>query len=207
MNDANPRIEAIQRDPHVTGVTKVVDRIPRPEMEGRLEQSIRDLIAAASRFPGYLGVNVTRPSLPAYPGFRLVYRFDTPGHMLAWEESEEQHRLVRIADGYTQGTARRRVLSCLDVWFTLPASPASHVPPRGRMTVVTWLGIFPLVYFYSLVLPLVLPAGLPPVLTIALNTALVVPTMSYLLAPRLTRLFKGWLYPENTESCAHERSS
>jgi antibiotic biosynthesis monooxygenase (ABM) superfamily enzyme len=27
-------------------------------------------------------------------------------------------------------------------------------------------------------------------------TALVVPTMSYVVAPRLTRLFKDWLYPK-----------
>ena len=50
-----------------TAVTTVIDRIPRAGMESRLEQSIKNLIAAAMRLPGHLGVTVIRPSLPAQP--------------------------------------------------------------------------------------------------------------------------------------------
>ena len=179
-----------------TGVTKIIDRVPNPGMETRLEQSIKELIAAAMRYPGHLGVTVTRPSLPAQPGFRMVYRFDTCEHLRAWEESADQARLVEIANRYTQGEPRRTVLTGLEAWFTLSAHPAAQIPPRGRMSVVTWLGIFPLVFLYGLVLHWILPADTPTVLRIAVNTALVVPTMSYLVGPRLARLFKSWLYPE-----------
>ena len=148
------------------------------------------------RFPGHLGVTVTRPSFPAQPGFRMVYRFDTCEHLSAWEASADQARLVEIANRYTQGEPRRTVLTGLETWFTLAAQPAAQIPPRGRMSVVTWLGIFPLVFLYDLVLHCILPFDTPTVLKIAANTALVVPTMSYLVGPRLTRLFKSWLYPE-----------
>ena len=179
-----------------TGVTKIIDRIPRPGMEPQLEQAIKDLIAAAMRFPGHLGVTVTRPSLPAQPGFRLVYRFDSCEHLRAWEESDDHPRLVEIANRYTQGEPRRQVLTGLETWFTLPAQPAARPPARGRMTVVTWLGIFPLVLLYQQLLRWVLPPDTPGPLTIAVATALVVATMSYVVGPRLTRLFKKWLYPE-----------
>jgi uncharacterized protein len=68
-------------------------------------------------------------------------------------------------------------------------------PRTGRMTVVTWIGIFPLVYGYGQVMSWITPPYTPIWLRIALITALVAPTMSYLVSPQLTRLFKKWLYP------------
>jgi antibiotic biosynthesis monooxygenase (ABM) superfamily enzyme len=178
-----------------TAVTKVIDRIPRAGMEAQLELSIKNLIDAALRLPGHLGVTVTRPSLPAQPGFRIVYRFDSCEHLRTWEESDEYVLLVSIADGYTQGEPRRQVLTGLETWFTLPAQSGAPHPRRGRMTVVTWIGIFPLVYVYERVVSWIMPPDTPILLRIALITALVVPTMSYLVSPQLTRLFKKWLYP------------
>jgi len=177
-----------------TAVTKLVDRIPREGMDAQLEQAMKNLIAAALKFPGHLGVTVTRPSLPAQPGFRMVYRFDSHEHLRAWEESAEHARLVAAANRYTRGEPRYDILTGLEAWFTLPAQPALH-PKRARMTVVSWLGIFPLVYLYAELFDRILPSGTPVVLKVFVVTALVVPTMSYVVAPRLTRLFKDWLYP------------
>jgi antibiotic biosynthesis monooxygenase (ABM) superfamily enzyme len=78
---------------------------------------------------------------------------------------------------------------------SLPAPSGAPHPRRGRMTVVTWIGIFPLVYVYERVLSWIMPPGTPILLRIAAITALVVPTMSYLVSPQLIRLFKTWLYP------------
>ncbi len=64
------------------------------------------------------------------------------------------------------------------------------------MTVVTWIGIFPLVYLYAELFNRILPPAMPVILKVFAVTALVVPTMSYVVAPRLTRLFKEWLYPK-----------
>jgi antibiotic biosynthesis monooxygenase (ABM) superfamily enzyme len=176
-------------------VTKVIDRIPRAGMDAQLEQSIKNLNVAALRLPGHLGVTVIRPSLPAQPGFRIVYRFDSCEHLRTWEESDEYVRLESIANGYTQGEPRRQVFTGLETWFTLPAQSSAPHPRRGRMTVVTWIGIFPLVYAYERVVSWIMPPGTPILLRIAVITALVVPTMSYLVSPQLTRLFKKWLYP------------
>ena len=63
------------------------------------------------------------------------------------------------------------------------------------MTVVTWIGIFPLVYANGRVVSWIMPPDTPILLRIAVITALVVPTMSYLMSPQLTRLFKKWLFP------------
>lgn len=178
-----------------TAVTKVIDRIPREGMDAQLEQAIKNLIAAALRFRGHLGVTVTRPSLPLQPGFRMVYRFDSCEHLRAWEESAEYARLVSEANRYTQGGPHYDVLTGLETWFTLPVQPATRPPQRAKMTLVTWIGIFPLVYLYAELFKRILPPGTPLIVTIFAVSALVVPTMTYIVAPRLTRLFKDWLYP------------
>src|SRR3989442_14667120 len=122
-----------------TAVTKVIDRIPREGMDAQLEQAMKNLIAAALKFRGHLGVTVTRPSLPAQPGFRMVYRFDSCEHLRALEESPERARLVAVADRYTQGEPHYDVLTGLEAWCTLPPRPARRPPPRAKMTLVTWL--------------------------------------------------------------------
>jgi antibiotic biosynthesis monooxygenase (ABM) superfamily enzyme len=177
-------------------VTKIVDRVPRAGMERELEAAIHELTQAALKFPGHLGATVMRPSLPAQPGFRQVYKFATSEHLRAWEESEVQHRLVAIANRYTRGAPRYEQLTGLEAWFTPPGGAAAPHPPRGKMTLVSWLGIFPLVYLFGELIAWILPAGTPYFFRALAVTLLVVPTMSYLVGPQLTRLFKGWLYPK-----------
>jgi antibiotic biosynthesis monooxygenase (ABM) superfamily enzyme len=51
------------------------------------------------------------------------------------------------------------------------------------------------VYLYAELFNQILPSDTPAILKVLAVTAFVVPTMTYLVAPRLTRLFKDWLYP------------
>jgi antibiotic biosynthesis monooxygenase (ABM) superfamily enzyme len=170
-------------------VTMVVERTPRPGATEALEAAIRALIAAALAFPGHLGVTVARPSPPAQPGFRIVYRFDSRAHLEAWRSSETFRRLTIEADRFTEGGAHEEALTGLEVWFTAPGAPP---PRRTKVAVVTWLGIFPLVYLSSLALQALAPgAGL--LLRVALVTALVAVAMTFFVAPLLMRLFKPWL--------------
>jgi hypothetical protein len=177
-------------------VTKIIDRIPKAGHEAALEQAIRDLVQAALRFPGHLGVNVIRPAPPHQPGFRIVYKFDTLEHLRAWETSGPHRELIEAADRHTLGDPVHSVLTGLETWFTLPGE-SRPPPPRYKMSVVSWLGIFPLVLLLGTALNALLPTA-PGWLKVALNTGLVVPLMTYAVMPRLTRLFKFWLYPEGT---------
>ena len=86
------------------------------------------------------------------------------------------------------------VLSGLETWFTLPRQPGVPPPPRHKMVVITTLTIFLLINLVSLALsPLV--RELHPLLRTLLVTATTVTLMTYLVMPRMTRLFRRWLYP------------
>ena len=65
------------------------------------------------------------------------------------------------------------------------------------MVIVTWLAVFPLLTAFNYTLqPLSL--GMPIWLRVLIGTTLVVPLMTYVVMPRMTRLFKAWLYPVAT---------
>ena len=176
-------------------VTKIVDRIPLAGRERELEHAIKALIAAALHYPGHMGVTVSRPALPYQPGFRLVYRFDTCEHLKAWEQSSDYAELSAEANRHTQGEPQRQTFSGLEVWFTHPAHASQAAPPRERIAVVTWLGIFPLVYAFSTLIPRLLPEDTPSIVNVVVVTMLVVLMMTYAVAPLLTKLFAKWLRP------------
>jgi len=176
------------------GVTKVVDRVPRPGEDGALEAAIRAMIAAATALPGHQGVTVTRPAPPVQPGFRIIYRFDSGEHLAAWLGSEAYRRLAAEADRHTLGAPESQDLVGLEAWFTLPG--AMRPPRRWRLTVVTWIGIFPLSWAAAWAFGRLLPPGTPGGVRAALIAAAIVPAMTYAVAPWLTRLFRAWLYPE-----------
>ena len=93
-----------------------------------------------------------------------------------------------------EGEPEFRKLSGLEAWFEPAVVPATMHPPRVRMAVVTWLGIFPTVSFFLwFVLPWIQP--LPFLPRTAVLTALIVVTMTWVVMPRLTRLMRGFLNP------------
>ena len=65
-------------------------------------------------------------------------------------------------------------------------------PPRWKMAVVTWLGVYPLITLLLLALgPLIL--GLPiPVVTLILSVMLV-SLLTFVVMPLLMRAFGPWL--------------
>ena len=70
--------------------------------------------------------------------------------------------------------------------------PQHSPPPRWKMAIVTWLGVFPSVLFWSSTLPKVLP-GLPSLGVMAIINVFVVVTLAWGVMPLLTKLFAGWL--------------
>jgi antibiotic biosynthesis monooxygenase (ABM) superfamily enzyme len=65
-------------------VTTTVIRRVKPGHEPFYERFLESIIAAASRFPGHLGVEVFRPESASAGEYRVVYRFDTGEHLRAW---------------------------------------------------------------------------------------------------------------------------
>jgi len=162
----------------------------RAAQAAAFEEGLRDLMRAAAAQPGRISADVLRGAAgPAGQEYHVVYRFVDEASLHAWERSpERQALLARIMPLFEE--AGRRELTGMEAWFDLPRGRPP--PARWRMALLTWLGIWPLV---SLSLWLVAPhlARLPFLLRTALNSALLVLAMTYLMMPWLVRLAEPWL--------------
>jgi uncharacterized protein len=184
--------------PRVTDgpVTTTVTRRVKPGHEAFYEQFLEGITAAASRFPGHLGVEVFRPESASTGEYRTVYRFDTGEHLHAWLDSDERAAWLERAEPHVIGPMRTRFVTGLETWFTLPGQPATSPPPPYKMALLTWITIFPLITLVVVALgPLLKELALVP--RLAVTTAVTVPIMTWLVMPRVIRLLRGWLYPRS----------
>ena len=178
-------------------VTTSVTRRVKPGHEEAYEAFLEGIIAAASRFPGYLGVEVFRPDAPDEE-YRTVYRFDGAGHLRDWLDSDEHRAWLERAEPHVIGPMRTQFLTGLESWFTLPGQPGAPPPPY-KMALLTWITIFPLITGVVIVLgPLI--AGVPLVPRLGITTAVTVPLMTWIVMPRITRALRGWLYPKSSSA-------
>lgn len=176
-------------------VTVIVTRRVRHGRAADFERLMAGMQAAAAQFPGHMGGFLIPPDTPENGCYRTLFAFDNEAHLQAWTRSAARNEwLVRIA-AVTHGDSAVRVLNGLETWFALPASRTKTPPPRWKMALVTWSGIFPLVWLSSHTVSPLLGPWLPPTLVVLVATALIVTAMTWLVMPTLVRLLAGWLYP------------
>lgn len=176
-------------------VTVIAVHSVKPGKEKAFEEIMSNLIEAAMTFEGHLGANVICPGDLEDSPYRIVFKFDRMSNLHHWENSEIRQRwLIRLAE-MTQESLPYQILTGLETWFTLPGQRPVKPPPRYKMAFVTWLAIFPLitainVLFGSFLNPLSL------LLRSLVLTAMLVSLMTYIVMPRMTKLFSQWLYPK-----------
>jgi uncharacterized protein len=175
-------------------VTTTVTRRVKPGHEPFYERFLEGITAAATKYPGHLGVEVFRPPDASAGEYRVVYRFDTSEHLRAWLDSEERATWLECAEPHVIGPMRTQFLTGLEAWFTLPGRPSTPPPPAHKMALLTWITLFPLITLVVIVLEPLLE-DITRIPRLAITTAVTVPIMTWLVMPRVTRLLRGWLYP------------
>jgi uncharacterized protein len=177
-------------DPPVT--IEILQRV-KPGCEAAFESVLADLIAAATGFEGHLGVNVFRPGDRSNLEYRIVFKFSHISQLKQWETSPIRQKLLERAKRLTVSDSQISILTGLETWFTLPQQPGLPPPPRYKMVVISGLAIYVIISLLNvLILPLI--GSLPAFLRTFVVTLLTVATMTYIVMPRLTKLFAGWLY-------------
>jgi uncharacterized protein len=190
IDDRNPSPED---DPPVTAMAS---RRVKPGREREFEDWVSGILAAANDFPGYLGSEVLRPSDPEDNEYRIISRFDHESNLHAWENSKERQRWLRQSRPLLEEEEKVRVLTGLETWFTLPSKLGEPAPPRYKMAIVTWLAVFPVVAVIFSLFGQWLNL-LPTLLRTLVFTLVMVTLMTYVIMPRMTRLFSFWLYPDH----------
>jgi antibiotic biosynthesis monooxygenase (ABM) superfamily enzyme len=179
-------------------VTVTVTRQVKPGCEKEFEELVTTLAKRANHFPGHLGANFFRPS-GTDKEYHVIFKFDSMSHFHQWETSDTRNELYNKIGPLLSKPPRVSVLTGLETWFDLGKGASMIPPPRYKMAMVSWLAIYPLVILVLECLNPILQQ-LPIPARALLITFIVIPTMTYILMPRMARLFSKWLYPEKTEN-------
>jgi antibiotic biosynthesis monooxygenase (ABM) superfamily enzyme len=171
-------------------VTVTVARRVAPGREHEFEQWYDGIIACAGRFPGFLGAGILRPNEMGQD-WHVVYRFADDAALHRWEISPERADWLHRAETFAEETGVQRV-SGLETWFSLPGRTAP-APPKWKMAAVTILAIIPLVLLMNvLVLPVL--EGWPLIGRTLVFSLTLTGLMTWVVMPRMTRLFRRFLY-------------
>jgi uncharacterized protein len=177
-------------------VTITIARRVAPGREVEFEEWAQQLTEAASHFAGFLGAGLLRPGHVG-SDWHVVYRFDRPANLVAWERSPIRASLLERGEQLMRTTGESRV-SGLETWFELPGRTAP-APPKWKMFLVSAFGIFVLQLVEYLILwPVTESWPLP--LRLAVFVPVVTAAMTWVVMPRLARLLQNWLYAPTHES-------
>ena len=185
---------AIGEQDSTAPLTVVVSRRVRKGQQEAFEALSSQMTERASRFPGYLGTAMFRPASPDDPEYRIVFKFRDRETLTAWEESEERDELLEQIESLLVQPSEREVTSGIVTWFTLPGQNPVQPPPKWKMTIVSWLALYPAVTLVFVIFGDLL-AQVPLLLRTMIVTIVVMGLMSYVLMPRMTKWFAFWLFP------------
>ncbi len=170
----------------------IVQRID-PACEQAYEALLAGFHTEAKASDGFLRREVIKSATGAHLEYTIILHFDSEANLRRWEHSPERQWWLSRTSSLAEHTTPLRVLTGLETWFTLSSGQAIVPPARYKMAVVTWLALFPLITLLSYGLAAI-TGDLPTALRAFATTLVAVPLMTYLVMPRMTRLFQRWLY-------------
>ncbi len=174
-------------------VTLCVSRKVRPGFETDYEDWLAEIIELASAQPGYLGVDVLKPSARTGNDYVIIFRFDSYAHCRAWELSKGRAAATAKLEGMIEGVATVKQVTGLEFWFELPEIPAGATASRHKMAITVAVVIYALALAVQGIFGAHL-AELPLAVRLLVVVTIQVSLMTYVLMPAVTKLLKPWLY-------------
>lgn len=172
-------------------VTAVVRRLIKPGREAEFETLMQEFLPYLLRQQGHLGMHVVRTS-PSSREYTVFDRFATIEDRRRFVNSEEYAAWMTRFQEVSETQPEIDEIEGLAFWFTLPEDSGHRPPPKLKMALVTLLGVYPL----SILLPAMtgpITRGWHPIAKGFFLASLTVGFLTWLVMPKLTRLFKDWL--------------
>ncbi|MFT7463159.1 MAG: antibiotic biosynthesis monooxygenase (ABM) superfamily enzyme [Pseudohongiellaceae bacterium] len=188
----------LMQTPVPSPVTTIFSRNIRAGFEVQYEEWLAGISQMASRFTGNQGTTILRPS-EGRDQYIAITQFDSTENLELWIHSTERDGW--LAKLRSIDICREEVMSLagMERWFTLPDQGAAQLPPRYKTATLVLLGLYPVVLLLNLTLVPLL-SGFPEPLQVLTSLFVSVTIMVWIVLPRLTGLFSGWLHPRGRPS-------
>src|SRR4029078_7194741 len=166
-----------------------ITRRIKPGMEREFEEALREFARQSLHADGTTGVHLIGPG-PEGRDYGILRSFESVAKSEAFYASELFQNWEQRVAHLVEWPSEQKKLHGLEAFFRAPWRSA---PPRWKMAVVTWLGVFPTVWLWSSLIPKLM-GGLPSLATMAIVDVFVVITLAWIAIPMLVRVFDKWLH-------------
>jgi hypothetical protein len=182
---------AITNIPADEPVRRIVYRQAKPQCGPAFEALVRGMDEDMKKFPGFLGAEIIPPATPQEE-YQFIFRWANQRTINAWDASTTHGQWLQRLNDVAEGDPEYRLLSGMEAWFAPTVMPGIKPPPRLKMALISWLGVFPTVIFLQFtIFPLI--AQWPFLLQATAFTALMITLMTWVVMPVMTSLFRPWL--------------
>ena len=167
-----------------------ITRVVREGKEPDFEEAVNRFVARSMDYHGTTGAHLLRPTDASGPReYGILRSFQSEDHMREFYDSELFSQWQDEVAELVEGEPVQRQLHGLEAFFR---GTGGKPPPKWKMAIVTWLGVFPVVLLWSRALPPFL-TSLHPIAVTGVVTGVAVITLAWLVMPALTRSLAGWL--------------
>jgi uncharacterized protein len=171
-------------------VTDVISSIIKPGNERNFDEWFKRYLDRQKKAPGYLATTILAPQGNDSTLRYVITRFKNNDSLEDWKKSAERIKLIEEVNAYS--TPHYERATGLETWFALPGVP---IPPRWKMSIVTFIGAYIIAAITFTVLRPIIEIVPFLVINVVITFILVV-GLTYFALPGLTRLFRRWLYPK-----------
>jgi antibiotic biosynthesis monooxygenase (ABM) superfamily enzyme len=171
------------------------DRV-RPDKIADYDAWSAGINADVRTFPGFISVDVIRPTADQPPEYITLVKFDGCDNLKRWKESPNLARWAAQLPELLSGASDKQERAGIELWFDRPQIATIEEPAFWKRVLVAAVCVYPLVSLLGLLLLLPITGSLPPSLALliqilCLSTLLTWPVMLW-----VTRWLRPWLYPQ-----------
>lgn len=177
----------------------LITRQVKPGKEAEFQSALRGFVQRSMADDSTCGAVMIQPAEgdSAISSFGILRSFPDEEARTKFYRSDLFREWESEVEPLVIGRPVAKALHGLEAFFlddrsSAEASSRGETPPKWKMAVLTWLGVWPSVYLWSVLL-LGWIENLPLWSRSGIVTALVVPTLAWGVMPRLSRWFKPWL--------------
>jgi len=179
------------KEQHISEILTVIVKYNRlAEYEQWLEKTKKVL----KQQKGFVGIEVIRPADITTPEYFILLRFETLADLEAWKNSKVLEELKKESQEFVVNVHRGNLQYGTEMLFSRPISNIYYPrPPFWKQAVVGVITVYPIIILSSSILnPLFknFPQALGMFFTICIVSPILIVVM-----PKISMLFKKWLYP------------
>ncbi len=172
-------------------ITVTVSYFVKKDKITEFELWLKKIISEATKFEGHLGTNIIKPT-ETTKEYIVIFKFDKYKNLRKWLASDIRNNLMFQLKPFINKSPEFKQTEGLEFWFTLPNGNIK--PPKHKMVIVTWFGLFPVVLINSYLFKYLFTGIVPSIIVSGLATFFTVFFMTYFIMPFITKVFSFWLF-------------